>query len=660
LKFNEIEKRINEKLDKLESDNLELIGAMAEFYSALYTIDPSDDPSAEALRKIEKEKLRDDFVNHTSVGVKKHMNLMISEYDKILVRARVEWVRKEKQKAAKAERDYVAKRRKETGYNNVFGIPDFAEWESFSSDKKEKVDPEEHSPFDSSKFDEDFPKTVEVDYTQRTEKLFGDIAKMIKNKISNLDEQKKKITEAQRHKKETGENYKDQVASNDLKNNPSIWKLFHKSDLKKMSYNPQTTFWTPFGIYFYTSNLINQKSEHLPFRSTSPYTHFVEIKKEFRKNVLIIDITEKEGSWELNGWEDKLRDLFVKYDTIERFDEYMSTESLAYKIPATNLYMGVRTLNYDEKNPIGQKQAALRFRKYLMELDILGIIDNSGTIHVNEPEQAVILDKKIITYLGFEVAPNADKVLLAKSTTNKKTQEKLFKINNENTKAIQTSLARNPNLSLELCEKMPQYVLRLNSSADRQIFTYKISDLDKRDKIFNNNNIKPVFMEYFISTQGLDVFINKIGATYDTKRSAEASNFIGLQALKFYALAKEEKILNKTLIGIRVIKKLLETCEDKQLKEKFEEVIKNQEPIIFPPELLEYLKYVNDLYSAADAFAAKEEKYLKSGMTGYQIQREYDRLQKKAFEAHKEYDKEVYKVMNIDFRYIPKKYQPEN
>jgi hypothetical protein len=191
LKFNEIEKRINQKLDQLESDNLELIGALAEFYSALYTIDPSDDPSAEALRKIEKEKLRDDFINHTSVGVKKHMNLMINEYDKILVRARVEWVRKEKQKAAKAERDYVAKRRKETGYNSVFGIPDFAEWENFSSDKKEKVDPEEHSPFDSSKFDEDFPKTVQVDYTQRTEKLFSDIAKMIKNKISNLDEQKK-------------------------------------------------------------------------------------------------------------------------------------------------------------------------------------------------------------------------------------------------------------------------------------------------------------------------------------------------------------------------------------------------------------------------------------------------------------------------------------
>lgn len=213
---------------------------------------------------------------------------------------------------------------------------------------------------------------------------------------------KKEKFEAQRHKREKGEKFDTMKKIKGLVGD--VYVLFHKSELNKVGINPKSKYGTPIGIYTYplTERIYSQLVDGaLPFKGESTFTHFLKVREEYRKNIPVVSARGHQIAGDPVS-EDVVKEVFYEhlgYDDAryERMVSEVREDGNGHPVDFV-----WRAMMYISRK-INPDKASAMWAKLMTSVGIYGVIDlGSGTVHPNEPEQAVVFSKEVVEQIHTE------------------------------------------------------------------------------------------------------------------------------------------------------------------------------------------------------------------------------------------------------------------
>jgi hypothetical protein len=194
------------------------------------------------------------------------------------------------------------------------------------------------------------------------------------------------------------------------------------TSIEKLGINPSTTYATPIGIYAYPVGdpwferaweATNYQAQGaIPFAVSQPYIQLFRAKNEGRVVVIGQDgsilrggaLVERAMRQVERDYEPDLEDIrqaiSKKYEVRSEMSRlWLTTMLIAQQQRYADKDRNTQTLKYDN-------QHVARWTKMLMDLGIDGVEDRgSGTIHENEPHQAVIFNKRFVEQIDTIVNP---------------------------------------------------------------------------------------------------------------------------------------------------------------------------------------------------------------------------------------------------------------
>jgi len=194
------------------------------------------------------------------------------------------------------------------------------------------------------------------------------------------------------------------------------------TSIEKLGINPSTTYATPIGIYAYPLGdpwfegaweaTSNQGRGAIPFAVSQPYIQLFRAKNEGR----VVAIAQ-DGSILRGGALVERAMRQVERDHAPELESIRQTISRQYEIRSDMSRLWLTTMLIAQQQRYADKdrntrslkydnQHVVRWTKMLMDLGIDGVEDRgSGTIHENEPHQAVMFNKRAVEQIDTIVNP---------------------------------------------------------------------------------------------------------------------------------------------------------------------------------------------------------------------------------------------------------------